>query len=237
MSVHDWVSLDRTALGGLLPSALVVLTAGAVEQHGPHLPTGTDSFIASRLARLAADRVAADMEIVLAPPLWVGASEHHVPFGGTLTLRSETMLAVLGDLLAAIAAAGARRALIVNGHGGNSGLVHAAAAAASARSPLQVAHLDYWRLVDHEEGIPGHAGWFETSMMLAAGFEFDLPDPRDPTPEMPRSGNAELHAAELWRGIDGYTDHPARASIGHGNELTEELVANLAETMLALGER
>ncbi|HEX3780922.1 MAG TPA: creatininase family protein [Pseudonocardiaceae bacterium] len=122
-SVLRWAELTREQLGAILPEALVILPIGATEQHGPYLATGTDALLAStvagRGAALAAPR--AGRRLVLTPALPIGASDHHFPFGGTLSLRQETLLAVLGDLARSVARSGGRRLVLVNGHGGNQG--------------------------------------------------------------------------------------------------------------------
>ena len=98
--------------------ALPVLPIGSLEQHGPHLPVWTDSFLAHELA-LAAARLATDVPAIVLPPLWTGLSEHHLPFGGTITLDHATLHAVLRCVVRSLQAQGFTRLLILNGHGGN----------------------------------------------------------------------------------------------------------------------
>ncbi|MBY0333806.1 MAG: creatininase family protein [Acetobacteraceae bacterium] len=99
------------------PEALVVLPVGSLEQHGPHLPVWTDSFCAHAFATRAAE--AAGIPVAVLPPMWMGLSEHHFPFGGTISLDHATFHAVLRCVVRSIMADGFRRLLIVNGHGGN----------------------------------------------------------------------------------------------------------------------
>ncbi|MDN3568064.1 creatininase family protein [Paeniroseomonas aquatica] len=99
--------------------ALVVLPIGSLEQHGPHLPVWTDSACAHEFALRAAAAVADDLPVAVLPPLWLGLSEHHLPFGGTITLDHATFQAVLRCIVRSIVADGFRKLLIVNGHGGN----------------------------------------------------------------------------------------------------------------------
>ena len=99
--------------------ALVVLPIGSLEQHGPHLPVWTDSACAHEFALRAAAAVAEELPVAVLPPLWLGLSEHHLPFGGTVTLDHATFQAVLRCIVRSIVADGFRRLLIVNGHGGN----------------------------------------------------------------------------------------------------------------------
>ncbi|MBB5790666.1 creatininase family protein [Jiangella mangrovi] len=244
MTLLRWADVSRETLNEALPEALVVLPVGATEQHGRHLATGTDALLAAtaaeRAAAVAAERAA--RSLVLAPTLWFGASDHHLPFGGTLSLTPETLLAVLVDLLRSVAESGGRRVVLVNGHGGNVGVCHAAAAAASTRHRLAVAHVDYWRFAGNggADGVnvPGHAGEFETSLVAAVRPEAATgpAEPRETPPHAKATTGATVHAAELWSAIDGYTDHPERASAEHGGAWLDTVVAGLADCLAGLTE-
>jgi len=115
--------------------ALAVLPLGSLEQHGPHLPVWTDSFCAHALAIRAAEQAA--LPVAVLPPMWTGLSEHHFPFGGTISLDHATFHAVLRCIVRSLLADGFRRLLVLNGHGGNI-------------EPLGVAVRD----LAHEFGIP-----------------------------------------------------------------------------------
>jgi creatinine amidohydrolase len=101
------------------------------------------------------------------PPIWWGLSPYWMRFPGTLTLAPETLVALIADLAGSVAAHGFRRLVVVNGHGGNDGLIQAAGA-------LQVAALSYWSLIrdvleglsERDGGDIGHAGELETSIQL-----------------------------------------------------------------------
>lgn len=132
-----WDRLTAPELKALAArDALVVLPVGSLEQHGPHLPVWTDSFIAHALACRAAEQ-ARDVPAVVLPPVWTGLSEHHFPFGGTISVDYATFHALLRCVVRSIRADGFRRLLIVNGHGGNI-------------EPLAVSA----RELAHEFGIP-----------------------------------------------------------------------------------
>ena len=73
----------RTELAALAPNALLVLPTGAIEQHGPHLPVGTDFFAVEYVARTAAAEAAAQIPVLVTPTMPFGSSHHHLPFGGT----------------------------------------------------------------------------------------------------------------------------------------------------------
>lgn len=116
-----WERLTAPELKALAArNALPVLPVGSLEQHGPHLPVWTDSFAAHALSVRAAEQATADdAPAVVLPPLWLGLSEHHFPFGGTISLDYATFHNVLRCVVRSLRADGFGRLLVVNGHGGN----------------------------------------------------------------------------------------------------------------------
>ncbi|RZQ65571.1 creatininase family protein [Amycolatopsis suaedae] len=237
MTFLRWADSTREQLRAVLPDALVVLPFGATEQHGPHLATGTDALLAGAVAARATEAAAplADRPLVLAPCLPFGASDHHLPFGGTLSLSVETATAVLGDLARSVVAGGGRRLLVVNGHGGNRGVCHAAASGASSRYGLAVSVTHYWDLLPADPAVPGHAGRFETSMVLAV--DETLVAPRRPRPDPPAGSTVDgvdQHDPKAWLRIDGYTDHPELADAAAGAAWLEQAVSALSARLIEL---
>jgi creatinine amidohydrolase len=94
---------------------LVILPAGSVEQHGPHLPTGTDTFAAN----LISHRVAEHMDALVLPATPLGVTPMHMPFEGTLTLTPDTYMRVVIETCASAAEHGAKELMILNWHEGN----------------------------------------------------------------------------------------------------------------------
>jgi creatinine amidohydrolase len=94
---------------------LVVLPAGSVEQHGPHLPTGTDTFAATVIAHAVAER----MDGLVLPATPLGVTPMHMPFEGTITLTPETYMRVMIETCASTARHGAKYLLVLNWHEGN----------------------------------------------------------------------------------------------------------------------
>ena len=90
--------LTRKEAGAVAPEALLVLPVGAIEQHGPHLPVGTDYLTVEYLAREAANQAQQEIPILIAPTLPFGSSHHHLSFGGTMSLSTETYYRTLLDL-------------------------------------------------------------------------------------------------------------------------------------------
>ena len=111
----------------------VILPIGSTEQHGPSGLIGTDALCAELVARGVGEATGA----MVAPTLAFGMAQHHMGFAGTMTLRPQTLLAVLVDLLTSLAHHGFEGCLVINGHGGNMATVMAAFSELHARASLQ----------------------------------------------------------------------------------------------------
>jgi len=168
-----WDQLTYQQLDALDRNLPVVLPVAATEQHGPHLPVATDRMIGEHFCR-ALHEVLPD-EVLILPAVSVGCSEHHMDFTGTLTLRHDTFIQQVGDLCRSVARHGFRRILILNSHGGNQGAGQVALEAFGVRHPeMRIAFASWWRiggealarLSETTPGGTGHAGEFETSLML-----------------------------------------------------------------------
>jgi len=224
----------------------VILPLGATEQHGPHLPSGTDFFTVDRLALAAAERASSEIAITVAPALPFGSSDHHLIFSATLSLRTETYYRVLTDLLRSLVTDGFRRIFLLNGHGGNHELAELAARDIALELPARIAAASYWTIawdalvaVQAHLGcrLPGHAGIFETSMMLSLRPELVAPERphRDHTGDTdPRNFHApyrhERHG--FWKDIDGYSDSPDGGSAERGRHYFEAVVGAIARAFV-----
>lgn len=169
-----WKELTAPELNRLAKAdALVILPVGSMEQHGPHLAVGVDTYLCEGVCRLAAGR-AEPGRCVVAPTLWVGMAEHHMAMGGTFTLDIPTYRAVLLCLLRSIERHGFRRVLIVNGHAGNIAALTAFLPDFARETRLAVRALSYFdlakpeiaALLERQTGVM-HACEMETSMMMA----------------------------------------------------------------------
>ena len=175
--IHYWQHLTSPELTDRVDQtggrALAVLALGAIEQHGPHLPLSTDLDIANGLLDRALARVADELEVLVLPPLALGASDEHAGFVGTLSLSARQMHRQLKRIGAAVAAAGIRRLVLVNAHGGNIGWMGPAALTLRRKHGLLVVKASYmtFRAPDHLLGAEElrlglHGGQAETAMML-----------------------------------------------------------------------
>src|SRR5438094_2627312 len=118
-AVPPLVEMTRSEANKAAPDSLLIVPLGATEQHGPHLPVGTDSMLVEAVAERAVLELRDSFPVVLAPTLPVGSSAHHVPFGGTLSMTSLSFYGVLMDIGRSAAAGGFRRMFYLTGHGAN----------------------------------------------------------------------------------------------------------------------
>ena len=168
-----WAEMNRERIRILASrDPVLIQPIGAIEQHGPHLPVDTDTSSVTAMAIRTAKLLGPEQAIVLPTIQW-GLSPYWLSFPGTITLRPETILALLDDIGRSVAAHGFRRMVILNGHGGNTGIV-AVAATQMACHGIRAHSLAYWSLAGPEladlapgdMGHIGHAGQTETSIQL-----------------------------------------------------------------------
>ena len=176
MDEIEWMRLTAEELRARAAAdALVIVPVASLEQHGPHLATGVDIVLGTGVAHATARRIAeAGVPVVVTPCVWTGLAEHHMAFGGTVTLDAEAFAAVLGGVVRSAARCGFRRAMLLNGHGGNAEAIAVAATALSVELGIRVAGGTYWHvapeaigpLLERQSGLM-HACEAETSMMMA----------------------------------------------------------------------
>ena len=157
------------------PETVVLIPVASIEQHGPHLATGVDMWLATAIAERTARKLqAAGTTTLVTPCIWSGLAEHHMAFGGTLTLDSGGFAAVLGGISRSVAQHGFRRLALVNGHGGNIEAIATAAIDLTVALGVPVVGVTYWlanadtfgEILETQTNVM-HACEAETSMMMA----------------------------------------------------------------------
>ncbi|HEY1292268.1 MAG TPA: creatininase family protein [Chloroflexota bacterium] len=228
------------------PNATAVLNIGAVEQHGPHLPTITDTLNGMHILGAALARLPDDVVVLALPPTNLGKSEEHRDFAGTLSLRGETLRMVMLDIATSVARSGFNKLVLFGSHGGNVGAIDDFFRDLRLETDMRVFKIHSGSigsvpgLISPEESaIAMHAGDSETSMV------------RYLAPELVHMERAEGHiyetnpligysfkgqdAIEAWVTSDlapsGAIGNPHLSSPEKGQAMFEAAVARLAELL------
>jgi creatinine amidohydrolase len=226
--------------------SVVIAPIAACEQHSRHLAVWTDTVLVTGVAEGVERQL--PREVLLLPTQWMGASAHHLRYGGTLSATVDTHVQMILDLLTPLLDDGFERVLVLNGHGGNIDTMQTAVR--TLRPRYLHRHLtaaSYWDLAARElaalargpRKVMGHACEFETSMMLH--LRPDLVR-REQIADDPPGDDPALRG--LFTGEDMFqrTDHgavgyPQLASAESGKAFLEAAVGRTAEVVRALLKR
>jgi creatinine amidohydrolase len=159
--------------------SIVVLPVAATEQHGPHLPLGTDAMIMDGYIAMVITRLPDELPVLFLPVHNCGLSIEHINFPGTLSLSAKTTLRAWTEVCECVRRTGCRKLVLLNAHGGNSAVLEIIVHDLRARLNM-LAVIASWRHFGSPDGLFSphelahgiHAGEIETSLMLA--FRPDL---------------------------------------------------------------
>jgi creatinine amidohydrolase len=208
----------------------LILVVGSTEQHGRHMPLGSDVWQPWEMALRLSDRTG----VLVAPAVNYGMSLHHLGFAGSLSLQPHTLSSIIVDLLESAYEHGFRHILLLNGHGGNSAPIRVALAEAlHVLHGLEVLAIDWWHdgavSAVFEEAFPGeppaHADAGETSMLLAIRPETVHLERAEYSPGAPRGLflTRQVFLEHYPHGVIG--SDPRRASAEVGERAIEAAVA------------
>lgn len=214
-------------------SPVALVPVGSVENHGPHLPLGTDLMTAEHIAREALS----NGRFVLLPPIPIGLSAEHRQFPGTLWVQRETLARYVEEVLRSLASHGVRRAVLVNGHGGNSGALEDVCR--TLREERIFAFVfSWWQAIgglvrEICVGSPDHAGDMETSVVLHMDASLvrrarisNAEDAGSPSWGRRENGvSVAFDAADFTR--SGATGRPSKATKEKGERLLGAAVSEL----------
>jgi len=232
-------------------STLLVLPTAAIEQHGHHLPLATDTLINNLVLGKALEKLPADLSVYALPPICYGKSNEHIGFPGTLSVSAATFMAVVRDIGASVAAAGFKKLVLYNTHGGNSSLVDVMARDLRAEFGLRTFALygsggiSFDGLSEQEKAYGFHAGEIETAFLLSA-----VPELVDTTaytvnyiaeidkPELLRPENAPATFAWLTRDIaaSGVMGDPRPATAENGAKWVDQAATCIAAALEAMAK-
>jgi creatinine amidohydrolase len=230
-------------------NATAVLNVGAVEQHGPHLPTMTDTLNGMEALGAALGRLADDAIVLALPPTNLGKSEEHRDFPGTLSYRGETLRMVLMDTAMSVARSGFKKLVLFGSHGGNVGLIDDFFRDLRIETGMRIFKVHSGSvgsvpglITPEEAAIAMHAGESETSvvrylapelvhMERAEGYVYRT------NPNVGYSFKGQ-EVIEAWLTPDlaptGAIGNPHLSSVEKGRVLFEAQVARLTELLEAI---
>jgi creatinine amidohydrolase len=222
------------------PFEKVILPLGSLESHGPHLPFGTDALTAWLLALDIAARLP---KTAVLPPLNYGVSEHYRDFAFTVSVRFETEIQFLRDILESVYREGIRKVFIMNGHDGNIAPIEVASRSAKVDHPdFKIVSLDAWwntigDLLPKDffavwNGL-GHGGEGETSICLELFPELcDASKAAGVVPKLPKYLEVKWLFKELTN--TGASGDPTKGTREKGKKMREVLVEAMVKAISEL---
>lgn len=227
-------------------NTVVIVPVGSIEQHGPHLAVEVDARLATEVSRRAAELAPAEQPILVAPTLAIGLAQHHLSFGGALTLDFATFSAVIGCVVRSIIASGFQKIALVNGHGGNTTALRVVVneLARSERTPIVTC--TYWdvaaesfREILETQLCVMHACEAETSMMMALADHAVRLDKLEGLTAPSFEGPQDPFESPFYRSLDmdelsanGVLGNPGAATAAKGERLAAAAAAAIATRLL-----
>ena len=257
-----WVNLTTRDFALLdLARTIAVLPVAATEQHGPHLPVSVDTVLVDGVVAACVPHLPDDVTVLFLPTQAVGFSPEHDRFPGTITLKSETVIRLWTDIGESIAAAGIRKLVLFNAHGGQVSVMDIVARDLRARLNLLVYSVSWFNLPlldaqghdlnaqfapeEHRFGI--HAGDVETSMMLAlAPVHVDMAQARNfastsqqraqTSPILGNGKSAKLGWQIQDYNLAGAVGNAAAATAEKGRSVVDAAGRSLAQLLVELDQ-
>jgi creatinine amidohydrolase len=216
---------DRGQEVGLVP-------VGAIEQHGPHLPTGTDAIVAAALCAAAGELTGS----LVLPAISLGVSYGHgTVLAGTLSLTPDLLVATVRQYVRWAAVSGLRRLLFVNAHFGNSASLNVATDSVRLLAPrLRVGTLDWWAATPDilaevtADGADVHANRAETAIMLAIAPDQVHLDRAATADDPDRTDGLVFRYPAPALSRNGVTGRPSEATVELGARLRDRVVEAIA---------
>ena len=232
----------------------IILPIGSTEQHGYHLPVGTDTMVANSIAEAAAVKA----KVLVAPPLWFGWSPHHLVLPGTITIRAEVLIEVVYDIIKSLHHHKFEQFILLNGHRiVNVTWLQIAAERAKRELGVKIVIFDPaymskefendlgWGEVGHAEEIEGSHMWYCYPDLVKMERAKDNPhnhntiyhvDPKYKGDTLCYVPSSPAEMKELAKKSGGTSGEPSKASQEGGKKYHEHLVERMVEVIQFLQE-
>ena len=230
-SEHAWPELSHLASPGPGTDHVGLVPVGAVEQHGPHLPTGTDTIVATAVCNAAADLC----DAIVLPAIAIGCSYGHgTVLPGTLSLSPELLAQVIRQYAEWAAVSGLKRLLFINAHFGNAAAIGIATDHLRLFRPdLRVGTVNWWQSHPEvlaavtQDGDDIHANKGETSLVMAIAPDLVHLDRLADADDEDRTRDLVFRYTAPALSTNGVTGRPSEAT----KELGEHLLALAAQAI------
>jgi creatinine amidohydrolase len=244
---HEWRKLRADELREQARrDAIVILPVASLEQHGPHLPVEVDSILGEAVAARTAVKVLAKGQPVLVlPVIWTGLSEHHMSFGGTVTLDNAVFAGLIEGVVRSVLRHGFRRVALLNAHGGNENALRSITDDLTPKLGVPIVQFTYWyaaavaiaKILETQGGLQ-HACEAETSMMMAICSDLVAVDriPLAKANTTPDVSDIAAGGVYMWRSIgsrsaSGVIGNPEAATPEKGELLLDAISTALADKL------
>lgn len=227
-------------------NALILVPVAQVEEHGPHLPVGCDTYIGTEVGRRVAETLSTnEIPTLLMPTIWSGFSpKKMMKWPGTMRVRTRVVCDLVHDVLASLCEMGFKKIVVIDSHGQHRGILEVAireiadeySVYCALTSPVAMAAEKYAKIRKTELGGATHACELETSLLMAMGFTIDLSKATDEDRLTYRSEFYEADAIGkkkvfistwgLQESKTGIYGAPLKSSAQTGKELLDEMVKN-----------
>jgi creatinine amidohydrolase len=226
--------------------AIVIIPVASLEQHGPHLPVEVDTILGETVATRTAEKVLSrGQQVLVLPVIWTGLSEHHMSFGGTITLDTAAFFAVVEGVVRSVLRHGFRRIVLLNAHGGNENALRTLVDDLTPRLGVPIVQFTYWyaaavpiaKILQTQGGL-SHACEAETSMMMAVHPDLVAIDriplaKANTTPDLADIAGGGVH---MWRSVgsrsaSGVLGNPEAATAAKGEALFDAISTALADKL------
>ena len=235
--------LTSPEIAALPRDTVVLIPVASCEQHSLHLPVWTDSFIGQDVARRVHEKIPED--VLVLPVQWLGYSQHHSRYPGTVSADSSTHMDLMLDMVDSMVRHGFRKIVLQNSHGGNGAGIQVLLQRLMEKYPDEEAEFysrwawagsDTLNSIRTLPGGSGHAGETETALMLALRPDLVKTDRLDPDGEregMRMPGVSGYHRFDQRTRHGGVGD-PRPATPEMGEELLEASAAEVARDVIAI---